>query len=57
MNEDDVYGKERASLWRTVESYPSDCKYEVIELDMEQLERLAYVRGLQCSQVCFKFKN
>ena len=51
LNEDDVFGKDRAGLWRAVESYPSDCKCDVIEFDMEQHQKVAYARGLQHSQV------
>ena len=51
LNEDDVYGKDRAGLWRAVESYPSDCKYDDVEFEMEEQQRVSYARGLQHSQV------
>lgn len=52
INEDDVCGKDRASLWRIVENYPTDCKYDVIESpDMEMPGKVGYAKGLQCSQV------
>ncbi|XP_028410798.1 doublecortin domain-containing protein 1-like isoform X3 [Dendronephthya gigantea] len=51
INEDEVYGKDRASLWRTVENYPTDCKYDVIELDMEIPGKVGYAKGLQYSQI------
>ena len=51
LNEDDVYDKDRGSLWRVLESYPLELKCEVMELDMEQQQKISYARGLQHSQV------
>lgn len=56
LNEDEVCGKERPGLWKVVEGYPSECKYELVEFDMEHQERLGYTRGLQHSQV-YTFEN
>ena len=52
---DDICGKERASLWTAVGSYPSDCNYQDINFEMEPRQRIAFARGLQPSQVmCFE---
>ena len=56
LNEDDVYDKDRGSLWRVLESYPLELKCEVMELDMEQQQKISYARGLKHSQVSL-FRN
>ena len=54
---DDISGKELATLWKIVDSYPTDRDFQAIMLDMEPQQRVAYARGLQPSQVQFNILN